>query len=90
MHQPSGLSVNAAPFQPWAAMPTLRPAEVPRDPPEAERKGSQDGCSPPGRTTTSSVGKIPSPVGDPYPPTSDDNITSDGGLVDPSSCRKGK
>ena len=65
MHQPSGLSVNAAPFQPWVAMPTPRPAEVPRDPPEAKRKGSQDGRSPPGRTTTSSVGKIPSPVGVP-------------------------
>ena len=65
MHQPSGLSVNAAPFQPRAAMPTSRPAEMPRDPPEAERKGSQDGRSPPGRTTTSLVGKIPSPVGVP-------------------------
>ena len=67
-----------------------RPAEVPRDPPKAERKGSQDGRSPTGRMTTSSVGKIPSPVGGPYPPTLDDDITSDGGLVDPSSCRKGK
>ena len=90
VHQPSGLSVNAAPFQPWAAMPTSRPAEVPRDPPEAERKGSQDGRSPTGHTTTSLVGKIPSPVGGPYPPTSDDDVTSDGGLVDPSSRRKGK
>ena len=90
MHQPSGLSVNAAPFQPQAAMPMPRPAEMPRDPPEAERKGSQDGRSPPGRTTTSSVGKIPSPMGGPYPPTSDNDVTSDGGLVDPSSCRKGK
>ena len=90
MHQPSGLSVNAAPFQPRAAVPMPRPAEMPRDPPEAERKGSQDGRSLPSRTTTSSVGKIPSPVGGPYPPTSDDDITSDGGLVDPSSRRKGK
>ena len=90
MHQPSGLSVNAAPFQPWAAVPTPRLAEMPRDPPEAERRGSQDGRSPPSRTTTSSVGKIPSPKGGPYPPTSDDDVTSDGGLVDPSSHRKGK
>ena len=90
MHQPSGLSVNAAPFQPWAAMPTPRPAEVPRDPPEAERKGSQDGRSLPGRTTTSLVGKIPSPMGGPYPLTSDDDVTSDGGLVDPSCRRKGE
>ena len=90
MHQPSGLSVNAAPFQPWAAVPMPRPAEMPRDPPEAKRRGSQDGRSPPSRTTTSSVGKIPSPMGGPYPPTSDDDVTSDGGLVDPSSHRKGK
>ena len=90
MHQPSGLSVNAAPFQPRAAVPMPRPAEMPRDPPEAKRKGSQDGRSPPSCTTTSSVGKIPSPMGGPYPLTSDDDITSDGGLVDPSSRRKGK
>ena len=90
MHQPSGLSVNAAPFQPWATVPMPRPAEMPRNPPEAKRKGSQDGRSPPSRTTTSSVSKIPSPVGGPYPPTSDDDVTSDGGLVDPSSHRKGK
>ena len=90
MHQPSGLSVNAAPFQPWAAMPAPRLAEVPRDRPEAGRKGSLNGHSPPGRTTTSSVGKMPSPMGGPYPPTSDDDVTSDGGLVNPSSHRKGK
>ena len=90
MHQPSGLSVNAAPFQPRASMPVPRLAEVPRDLPEAGRKGSLNGHSPPGRTTTSSVGKMPSPVGGPYPPTSDDDVTSDGGLVNPSSRRKGK
>ena len=90
MHQPTGLSVDAAPFQPWAAVPMPRPAEMPRDPPEAERRGSKDGRSPPSRTTTSSVGKIPSPMGGPYPQTSDDDVTSDGGLVDPSSHRKGK
>ena len=90
MHQPSGLSVNAAPFQPRATMPTPRPAEMPRDPPEAERKGSQDGRSPPGRMTTSSVSKIPSPMGGPYPPTSDDDVTSDGGLVDPPPAGKEK
>ena len=90
MHQPSGLSVDAAPFQPQAAVPMPRPAEMPRDPPEAERRGSKDGHSPSHRTTTSSVGKIPSPMGGPYPQTSDDDATSDGGLVDPSSRRKGK
>ena len=90
MHQPSGLSVNAAPFQLWASMPALRLAEVPRDLPEAGRKGSLNGHSPPGRTTTSSVGMLPSPMGGPYPPTSDDDVTSDGGLVNPSSHRKEK
>ena len=90
MYQPSGLSVNAAPFQPWAAMPAPRLAEVPRDLPEAGRKGPLNGPSLPGRTTTSSVGKMPSPMGGPYPLTSDDDVTSDGGLVNPSSRRKGK
>ena len=90
MHQPSGLSVNAAPFQPQTAMPAPRLAEVPRDLPEARRKGPLNGRSPPGRTTTSSVGKMPSPAGGPYLLTSDDDVTSDGGLVNPSSRRKGK
>ena len=90
MHQPSGLSVNAAPFQPQAAVPMPRPTEMPRDPPEAERRGSRDGHSLSRRTTTSSVGKVPSPMRGPYPQTSDDDVTSDGGLVDPSSSRKGK
>ena len=90
MHQPSGLSVNAAPFQPRAAMPAPRLAEVPRDLPEAGRKGPLNGRSLPGRTTTSSVSKMPSPVGGPYPLTSDDDVTSDGGLVNPSSHKKGK
>ena len=90
MHQPSGLSVDAAPFQPWAAVPMPRPAEMPRDPPEAERRGSKDGHSPSRHTTTSSVGKIPSPMGGPYPQTSDDDVTSYGGLVDPPPTGKGK
>ena len=90
MHQPSGLSVDAALFQPWAAVHMPRPAEMPRDPPEAERRGSKDGHSPPRRMTTSSVSKIASPMGGPYPQTSDDDVTSDGGLVDPSSHGKGK
>ena len=81
MHQPSGLSVNAAPFQPWPTTPASRLVE-------AGGKGSLDDCPPPGRTTTSSVGNMPSPVGGRYSPTSDDNVTSDGGLVDPSSHRR--
>ena len=88
MHQPSGLSVNAAPFQPWAMTPALRLAEVPRDLPEAGGKGSLNDHPPPGHMITSLVGKMPSPVGGPYPPTSDDDVTSDGVLVDPSSHRR--
>ena len=90
LHQPSGLSVNAAPFQPQAAMPMPRPAEMPSDQPEAERRGPKAGLSPSHRSTTSSVGKIPSPIRGPFPQTSDDDATSDVGLVDPSSRRKGK
>ena len=90
MHQPSGLSVNVAPFQPRAAVPMPRPAEMPSDQPEAKRRGPKDGPSPSRRSTTSSVGKIPSPIRGPNPQTSDDDVTSDVGLVDPSSHRKGK
>ena len=90
MHQPSGLSVNVAPFQPQAAVPMPRLAEMPSDHHEAGSRGPKDGLSPSHRSTTSSVGKIPSPMRGPYPQTSDDDVTSDGGLVDPSSHRKGK
>ena len=90
MHQPSGLSVNVAPFQPQATVPMPRLAEMPSDHHEAGSRGPKDGLSPSRRLTTSSVGKIPSPMRGPYPQTSDDDVTSDGGLVDPSSHRKGK
>ena len=90
VHQPSGLSVNAAPFQLRATTPASRLAEVPRDRPGAGTKGSLNGHSLPGCPTTSSVDEVPSPRGGPYPPTSDDNVTSDGGLVNPSSRRKGR
>ena len=90
MHQPSGLSVSVAPFQPQAAVPMPRPAGMPSDQPEAKRRGPKDGPSPSRHSTTSSVGKIPSLIRGPYPQTSDNNVTSDVGLVDPSSHRKGK
>ena len=67
-----------------------RPAEMPSDQPEAERRGPKAGLSPSHCSTTSSVGKIPSPIRGPYPQTSDDDATLDVGLVDPSSHRKGK
>ena len=90
LHEPSGLSVTVAPFQPQAAMPMPRPAEMPSDQHEAEKRGPKTGLSPSRRSTTSSVSRIPSPIRGPYPQTSDDDATSDVGLVDPSSCRKGK
>ena len=40
--------------------------------------------------TTSPIGKLPPPAWSPYPQTSDDDVTSDVGLVDPSSCKKGR
>ena len=67
LHQPSGLSVTAAPFQPQAAMPMPRPTEMPSDQHEAEKKGPKTGRSPSHRLTTSSVGKVPSPIRGPYP-----------------------
>ena len=67
-----------------------RPAEMPSEQPEAKRRGPKAGLSPPHHSTTSSVGKIPSPIRGPYPQTSDDDVTLDGGLVNPSSHRNGK
>ena len=90
LHQPSGLSVTVAPFQPRAAMPMPRPAETASDQHEAEKRGPKTGLSPSRRSTTSPVGKVPLPIRGPYPQTSDDDATSDVGLVDPSSCKKGR
>ena len=71
-------------------MPMPRLAETASDQHEAEKRGPKTGLSPSRRSTTSSVGKVPSPIRGPYPLTSDDNATSDVGLVDPSSCKKGR
>ena len=90
LHQPSGLSVTAAPFQPRAAIPMPRPAEMASDQHKPERKGPKAGLSPSCRSTTSSVGKVPSPIRGPYPQTSDDDATSDVGLIDPSTRKKGR
>ena len=80
----------AAPFQPWAALPMPRLAEMASDPHEQEGSGPKAGFSPSRHSTTSSIGKVPSPVWGPYPQTSDDDATSDVGLVDPSSRKKGR
>ena len=69
-------------------MPWL--AEMPSDQHEAEKRGPKTGLSPSHCLTTSSASKIPSPIRGPYPQTSDDDATSDVGLVDPSSCKKGR
>ena len=90
LHQPSGLSANAAPSQPRAALPTPRLAETACDLHKQEGSRPKAGFSPSCRLTTSSVGKVPSPVRGPYPQTSDDDATSDVGLVDPSSHKKGR
>ena len=62
LHQPSGLSVTVAPFQPRAAMPMPRPAEMASDQHEAEKRGPKTGLSPSHHSTTYSVGKVPSPI----------------------------
>ena len=71
-------------------MPMPRPAEMASDQHKAKRREPKAGLSPSRRSTTSSVGKVPSPIRGPYPQTSDDDATSDVGLVDPSSCKKGR
>ena len=90
LHQPSGLSVTVAPFQPRAAIPMPRLAEMASDQHKPERSRPKAGLSPSRRSTTSSVGKVPSPIRGPYPQTSDDDATSDVGLMDPSSYNKGR
>ena len=90
LHQPSGLSIAVAPFQPWIARPMPGPAEMLSNPLEAERRGSGSGLSPPRHSTTSSVGKIPPPMRGPYPQTSEDEAASDAGPTDSSSCKKGR
>ena len=65
-----------------------RPAEMPHDQPEPEKRGPKSGLSTSHHSTTTSVGKIPSPMRGPYTQTSDDEAASDAGLVDPSSHKK--
>ena len=55
-----------------------------------KRSRPKAGLSPSHRLTTSSVGKVPSPIRGPYPQTSDNDATLDVGLVDPSSRKKGR
>ena len=90
LHQPSRLLAMAAPFQPQVTLPMPRLAEVASDPHEWEGSGLKAGFSLSCHPTTSSIGKVSSPTQGPYPQTSDDDATSDVGLVDPSSRKKGR
>ena len=90
LHQPSGLSATAAPVQPRATPPPHRLAEMASDQYKREGSGPKADFPPSHRSTTSSVGKVPSPVQGPYPQTSDDDATSDVGPVDPSSRKRGR
>ena len=71
-------------------MPAPGPAETASDQHGPEKREPKASLSPSRRSTTSSVGKVPSPIRGPYPQTSDNDATSDVGLVDPSSRKKGR
>ena len=60
-------------------MPRL--AEVASDPHEQEGSGLKAGFSPSCHPTTFSVGKVSSPARGPYPQISDEDATSDVGLI---------
>ena len=77
-------------FPATAALPTPRLAEMASDLHEGEGSGPKAGFSPYHHSTTSSLSKVPSPTQGPYPQTSDDDATSDVGLIDPSSRKKGR
>ena len=90
MHQPSGLLAITTPLQPWAAPLPPQLAEMASDQHKQKGSGPKAGFPPAHQSTTSSVGKVSSPVRSPYPQTSDDDATSDVGLVDPSSRKRGR
>ena len=82
--------MHTTPFQRRAAIPVPRLVEMASDLHKREESGPKASFSPSHRLTTSSVGKVPSPVWGPYPQTSDDDATSDVGLMDPSSHKRGR
>ena len=63
---------------------------MPCDPLEAKRRGPRSGLSPSRHSTTSTAGKIPSPMRGPYPQTSEDEAAPDAGPIDSSSHKKGR
>ena len=90
LHQSFGLLAIAAPFQPQAVPLPPQLAEMASDGHKREGSGPRASFPPACQSTTSLVGKVPSPVRGPYPQTSDDDATSDVGLVDPSSRKRGR
>ena len=90
LHQPSHLLTMAAPFKLHVPMPTPGLAGTSSSHLERQGSGPQASFSLTGDPTTSPAGKLPPPVQGPYPQTSDDDVTSDVSLVDPSSHKKGR
>ena len=90
LHQPSHLLATAAPFEPQVSLPTPGLAGTSSGPLERQGSGPQANFSLTCNPSTSPVGKLPPPAMGPYPQTSDDDVTSDVGLVDPSSPKKGR
>ena len=90
LHQPSRLLAVATPFELQVPLPTPGLVGTFSSHLERQGSGSSAGLSLTRDPTTSPVGKLPPPARGPYPQTSDDDATSDVGLVDPSSRKKGR
>ena len=90
LHQPSHLLAAAAPFEPQVPLPTPGLAGMSSRHLERQGSGPSAGFSLTCDPTASPAGKLPPPTRGPYPQTSDDDATSDVGLVDPSSRKKGR
>ena len=90
LHQPFSLSAVATPFELQVPLPTPGLAGMSSSHLERQGSGPSAGFSLTCDPTTSPVGKLPPPARGPYPQTSDDDVTSDVGLVDPSSRKKGR
>ena len=90
LHQPSGLSVTTAPFHPQVVMPMPRLTGMPSNQHETEKGRPETGLPSSRHSIASPIGKAPPPMKGPYPQTSDNEVASDAGLVDPSSRKKGR
>ena len=90
LHQPSCLLAMAAPFEPQVTLPMPGLAGTSSGPLEREGGGPKAGFSLTHHSTNFFIGKVPPPAWSPYPQTSDDDVASDVGLVDPSSHKKGR